>query len=118
METETEKQFLKEAKATLKNIILYILYIIYIIQYFLYTSFYQVDTLLQKNCFLFSVSNVFVLFFFLITFAASSSNTVFLWIHVLDLCVLLKIALFVRTERKVCFFTDFYKRFMVYSLCM
>ena len=42
------------------------------------------------------------------TFAASSSNTVFLWIHVLDLCVLLKIALFVRMDVSV-FFHNFTK---------
>ena len=41
-------------------------------------------------------------------FAASSSNTVFLWIHVLDLCVLLKIALFVRMDVSV-FFHNFTK---------
>ena len=45
---------------------------------------------------------------FCITFAASSSNTVFLWIHVLDLCVLLKIALFVRMDVSV-FFHNFTK---------
>ena len=49
------------------------------------------------------------------TFAASSSNTVFLWIHVLDLCVLLKIALFVRMDVSV-FFHNFTKVYGLFAL--
>ena len=48
-------------------------------------------------------------------FAASSSNTVFLWIHVLDLCVLLKIALFVRMDVSV-FFHNFTKVYGLFAL--
>ena len=48
-------------------------------------------------------------------FAASSSNTVFLWIHVLDLCVLLKIALFVRMDVSV-FFHNFIKVYGLFAL--
>ena len=49
-------------------------------------------------------------------FAASSSNTVFLWIHVLDLCVLLGIR-FVRENREnVCFFTILQKVYGLFAL--
>ena len=47
----------------------------------------------------------FVLFLFLITFVASSSNTVFLWTHVLDLCVLLGNSICSWEQREKCVFS-------------